>query len=273
MCGQVGMVFGRRERNQEDLDYLKWLFVWTLLVHEKRGPHATGVAWLKHGGEHSVLKRPMKASHFGNTSEFREFLGSVDSDITWLAGHTRWQTRGDASNNANNHPIRAGSIIGTHNGTILNADYLFERLDLPRHAEVDSEIIFRLADTTLKNGRIDLLAFKRHLALCRGLMSAVLASKLDSEAVVVIKGNKPLTLRYSAQFDVLFYASEACLLDVVLAGIEGWDDVSIKPMSLVRFNCNALPGFERLPLRFTATLTAAGFQRFTSRKEGSDIYE
>lgn len=270
MCGQVGMVFGSKERSQEDLDYLKWLFAWTLLVHEKRGPHATGVAWLKHSGEHSILKRPVRASEIGNASEFREFLGSIDSNVTWLAGHTRWQTRGDASNNADNHPIRAGSVIGTHNGTILNADYLFERFDLPRHAEVDSEIIFRLADATLNSGRIDLPAFKTHLALCRGLMSAVLASKSDPEAVVVIKGNKPLTLRYSAQFDVLFYASEASFLDVVLAGMEGWKDVLIKPMSLVRFHCDSLPDIERLPLRFSATPGAGGFQRFIGYEDGSD---
>lgn len=273
MCGQVGMIFGSRERSQEDLDYLKWLFVWTLLVHEKRGPHATGVAWLKRGGEHSILKSPMRASHFGNTSEFREFFGSIDSDVTWLAGHTRWQTRGDASNNANNHPIRAGNVIGTHNGTVLNADYLFERFDLPRHAEVDSEIIFRLADSTLHDGRIDVPAFKSRLALCRGLISAVLASKSDPEAVVVIKGNKPLTLRYSARLDVLFYASEASFLDVVLAGMESWKGVSVKPMSLARFNCDSLPDLERLPLRFLATPSAGGFQRFTGREDGSDSDE
>ena len=31
--------------------------------------------------------------------------------------------RGDERVNSNNHPIRAGKVIGTHNGTIYNADY------------------------------------------------------------------------------------------------------------------------------------------------------
>jgi glucosamine 6-phosphate synthetase-like amidotransferase/phosphosugar isomerase protein len=43
-------------------------------------------------------------------------------------GHTRWRTRGSETNSRNNHPIRAGIITGTHNGTIYNADYLFRRL-------------------------------------------------------------------------------------------------------------------------------------------------
>lgn len=36
-------------------------------------------------------------------------------------------------------------LIGAHNGTIYNADYLFRCFKLRRFAEVDSEILFRLA--------------------------------------------------------------------------------------------------------------------------------
>ena len=47
------------------------------------------------------------------------------------------RTRGDERVNSNNHPIRAGEVIGTHNGTIYNTDYLFRRWKLRRFAEVD----------------------------------------------------------------------------------------------------------------------------------------
>ena len=50
------------------------------------------------------------------------------------------RTRGDERVNRNNHPIRAGDVIGTHNGTIYNADYLFRRFKLRRFAEVDDII-------------------------------------------------------------------------------------------------------------------------------------
>lgn len=75
--------------------------------------------------------------------------------------------------------IRSGIIIGTHNGTIYNADYLFRRLGLPRYAEVDSELLFRLADRFAPDGTIDGRGFRKALRLCRGQMSAVLASRLD----------------------------------------------------------------------------------------------
>ena len=67
-------------------------------------------------------------------------------------GYTRWRTRGNEFNNHNNHPIRAGIVLGTHNGTIFNADHLFRRLGLPRYAEVDNELIFRLVDRFAPEG-------------------------------------------------------------------------------------------------------------------------
>ena len=71
-------------------------------------------------------------------------------------GHTRWPTRGDVRNNFNNHPLRCLDCLGTANGTITNADALFRRFRLRRHAEVDSELIFRLANRlTGENGQID----------------------------------------------------------------------------------------------------------------------
>ncbi len=83
---------------------------------------------------------------------------------------------------------QVGIIVGTYNGTIYNADYLFRRLGLPRYAEVDSELLFRLADRFAPNGTIDGRGFRKALCLCRGQMSAVLASLLDSGAITVLKG-------------------------------------------------------------------------------------
>lgn len=190
-------------------------------------------------------------------------ISEVGDDTTWLAGHTRWPTRGDVNVLANAHPIRAGAIVGTHNGTILNADDLFKRFDLPRFAEVDSEVIFRMADATLRDGRIDLVAFKKHLALCRGLMSAVLASKLDPKRVIIIKGNKPLELRYHPEYRAIVYASDRAYLDVALPPETGWEEIPTRAMSLMAFDCDDLPNFASQPFRLAGGRERAGFQRFT----------
>nr|WP_245590252.1 gamma-glutamylcyclotransferase [Desulfobulbus elongatus] len=118
MCGQVGIVFGRKRRRPEERDYLREVFIRMLLHSEERGPHASGLAWLKTDGSHRIFKRPMRAHELVYEKPFQELLGQVDNETTILMGHTRWRTRGNEFNNRNNHPIRAGIDIGTHNGTI-----------------------------------------------------------------------------------------------------------------------------------------------------------
>lgn len=207
MCSQIGIVFGTKKRKRDDTEYLVklfgWLFTYLLLLNERHGPHATGTALLKSDGEHILFKRPLRASEFVKDKGFRDLLWSVDARTTLLMGHTRWQTVGDASNNANNHPLRTGEVIGTANGTILNADDLFDHLELPRHAEVDSELIFRIADATLDQGCRDADAIKTRLALCQGQISAVVASRQDPKKVMIVKGNRPLELRHHIGHDVV----------------------------------------------------------------------
>ncbi len=263
MCAQVGVIFGTRKRKNDDQEHLDkmlgWLFTYLLLLSEKRGPHATGVALLKSDGECTLFKRPLKASEFIKEKGFKDVLFGVDARTTLLMGHTRWQTIGDASNNENNHPIRAGNVLGTHNGTILNADQLFDRLALPRHAEVDSELIFRIADATLDDGCLNPVAVKARLALCRGQISAVLASRRDPETVMVIKGNKPLELRHNEEHRTIVYASDAAYLDVVLAKENGWRALLAAPMSLLTFHCNDLPRYISEPFRLASSATGTGF--------------
>lgn len=82
----------------------------------------------------------MTAERFVTDKAFAELLAGINNRAALLLGHTRWRTRGDERVNSNNHPIRAGEVIGTHNGTIYNADYLFRRWKLRRFAEVDNPI-------------------------------------------------------------------------------------------------------------------------------------
>ncbi len=99
--------------------------------------------------------------------------------------HTHWRTQGHESNNRNNHPLRCGVTLGTHNGTIYNAGELFEVLGLPRFAQVDSEVIFRLADRFTPQAELNLEGFVKALRLYRGQMSAVLVSLLDPERIIL----------------------------------------------------------------------------------------
>ena len=256
MCGQIGIIFGQKHRSRKEMDHFRMVFTHLLLLSEKRGPHATGVAWLKQNGEHNISKRPGRAIDLVRDSTFYRFIAAVDSDVTWLAGHTRWQTRGDASNNRNNHPIRAGEVIGTHNGTITNADSLFTHFRLPRSAEVDSELLFRLAEAVLTEGCIDVTAFKARLALCKGQVSAVMASLLNPQKVVLIKGNKPLYIRYNRSYHVVIYSSDASYLDIALTDDRGWKPVGLKPMTIATFSCDDLKAMKFEPFEMANSARA-----------------
>jgi gamma-glutamylcyclotransferase (GGCT)/AIG2-like uncharacterized protein YtfP/predicted glutamine amidotransferase len=240
MCGQTGIIFGRQSRGKGSLPHLVDLFTRLLLLGEERGYDATGVALLKMDGDCSIVKAPVSASEFVHRPDFRRLLCFIDHRARVLMGHTRKSTRGGVEDSENNHPIKAGSVIGTHNGTIYNADSLFRLLDLPRHGEVDSEIIFRIADATLVSGRIQLSDLRSKLALCRGQMSAVLASTLDPEAVVLLKGNRPIELRYHPVYDVVLYASDKRHMDATLGERNGWQRLALPRMSIITLHCENL---------------------------------
>ncbi|HUT54332.1 MAG TPA: glucosamine 6-phosphate synthetase [bacterium] len=252
MCGLTGVIFGKKRRKPEELDHLTWLFTRLLVLSEERGPHATGAAWLDQGGEHRLFKLPVTAEQFIMDKAYHDLLSGVSNSTTLLLGHNRWRTRGDERNNLNNHPIRAGNVIGAHNGTILNADYLFTRFKVRRHAEVDSEIIFRLADRAFRNGQLDLDKFKRWVAHCRGQLTTIMASRKLPGTVLVLKGNKPLELRYSKRHRAVIYASDPAFLDAALAGERGWVEIPLPPMSLVVFRHDDLSGYSREVFTFQA---------------------
>ena len=109
-----------------------------LLGIEHRGQHATGAAWRETDQTITIQKRDLTAS------KWVEHLSMPRKTQTAVL-HTRFWTQGKPEVNANNHPIQSGSIVGVHNGTVWNDDWLYQ--DMPgvkRHAEVDSEAIFAL---------------------------------------------------------------------------------------------------------------------------------
>ncbi len=248
MCGQVGVIYGIAERREEEIDYLKWLFTYLLLLSEERGPYATGIGWLDSSGGYDVLKQPVRATESVKDKAYSRFLTGVSCDVTWLIGHTRWPTRGSVHDPANNHPL-VGSLLLTHNGHVSNASELFYRLKLPREAEVDSEIILRMAEDSLVNGRIDLDMLAAHLSLCRGQISAAMASTLDPQSVIFVKGNKPLELRYHPKHNAIIYASDLIYLNTALPPETEWRCIQIPPMSLVRFDCGSLPKHDLMRFR------------------------
>ena len=137
MCGIGGFCLNPKDHGQIDPDLLAG---YLLIECEARGKHASGAAWLSNGKVRSK-KAAVPASTWVKH-------GHHKSEATSRILHTRYATKGSPANPLNNHPIKQGTIIGTHNGTLDygHDDDLFAMLgdDVDRHGEVDSEAIFAL---------------------------------------------------------------------------------------------------------------------------------
>lgn len=136
MCGIAGFNLSPTESQLTDP---KRLAAALLLEIERRGRDAAGAAWLTDEGDSWIQKVDVPA---------RTLVADLDMEPTTHTAilHTRWATLGEPEDNANNHPIDVGGIVGVHNGMIRNHRSLFGLLDpsVERFGQVDSEAIFAL---------------------------------------------------------------------------------------------------------------------------------
>jgi len=230
VCGLAGIILGKKLRRRSEIDEIGSIFTELLLLNQYRGKHAAGLATVQRDGTYSLFKRPGPAAKLVIDETYSEIMGRLDNGTTCILGHTRLKTRGSEANSLNNQPLRAGAVIGCHNGTIINADRLFKRYRLRRAAETDSEFIFRLAD---KKKSIE--DFRVCVRDVRGGMSAVFTRTSAPGTILVIKGNRPLTLWYHERFRAVFYSSEEWPLLRVIGKSGDVVPLDVVPFTLLVF--------------------------------------
>jgi glucosamine 6-phosphate synthetase-like amidotransferase/phosphosugar isomerase protein len=108
----------------------------------ERGADAVGYAYRRGTSPVTIHKQRSGAS------ALLEQVQLPDS-VTEALIHVRDYTKGHPRIEANNHPIRHGSVVGVHNGIIFNDDELMDLHGFERaepEMTVDSEAIFALAE-------------------------------------------------------------------------------------------------------------------------------
>jgi glucosamine 6-phosphate synthetase-like amidotransferase/phosphosugar isomerase protein len=134
---------------------------------------------------------------------------SIPSAATQVLVHVRDYTKGHPSLDANNHPIRHGSIVGIHNGVIRNDEEIFARHGFERaepDMTVDSEAIFALAERERSRARV--------LEQLYGSMATAWLDERDPEVVFLARGvGRPLWLGEGGR--ELFFASTREALELV----------------------------------------------------------
>jgi glucosamine 6-phosphate synthetase-like amidotransferase/phosphosugar isomerase protein len=123
--------------------------------------------------------------------------------------HVRDYTKGHPSLEANNHPIRHGSVIGIHNGIIRNDEEIFAEYGFERAAPkmtVDSEAIFALMELERSSARA--------LDKLYGSMASAWMDEREADVVYLARGmGRPLWIGEGRH--ALFFASTKAALELV----------------------------------------------------------
>ena len=200
MCGLAGGALGPKRRRRAELEGIAEVFTDLLVLNESRGRDASGVALVDRDGSHMLVKRAVPASLLVEFPVYDAVLDEITNRTTALLGHTRFPTRGTVANPLNNQPLRRGRTLGTHNGTIANA----EELGYGKIAAVDSEVLVLAAECSNS-----LAEFVRRIGEMTGDLAGAIAKLDDPTRVQLLRGNKPLAICYHPRWEATFWSSLA----------------------------------------------------------------
>jgi glucosamine 6-phosphate synthetase-like amidotransferase/phosphosugar isomerase protein len=205
----------------------------------ERGADAVGYAHRSPGGAVTVHKQRSGAS------AVLERI-AIPADARQVLLHVRDYTKGHPRIDANNHPVRHGTVVGVHNGTILNDDELMARHGF-RRAEpgmtVDSEVIFALAEATRSRAR----GFEDF----RGSMAAAWLDEREPDLLYLARGvGRPLWVGTTRR--EVFFASTEHALEIA----EHYTGLRLRKRELAEGTLVALSGARAARReRFTPDLT------------------
>lgn len=214
VCGIAAILLHPQKRSAEQWQAIRQAFRLNLIFNEQRGPAATGVAVMDTDGMVALCKRPLPASAFTETLEYRQALERVGRRTSLILGHTRLPTKGDPLQGTNNHPIRAGAVVGVHNGHIANDDELFLATGFERRGEVDSEIVFRLLEGVrpgIRAGRY-LDQVRQRIELLQGEYTFMACDQRRPEQLLVLRDGNPLCAHFTKDWNAVVFSSRYAYL-------------------------------------------------------------
>ena len=193
-CGLVGCagaaLTGKHERAFKDL----------LIVDTVRGPHSTGIMAAPNNGDVEVFKRALLPPDLFTMYGCQKLFSTQNHA---LIGHNRWATKG-AINGINAHPFEFKSLVGAHNGTLVNQRLLPDHMEF----EVDSENIFH---------SIEKIGLKDTVASLNGAYALTWYDKANRSVNLIRNKERPMFVTFTEDEMVMFWASESWMLSGVLA--------------------------------------------------------
>jgi len=156
MCGIFGII-SKVPINKREIKYLSTSI-------QKRGKDASGI----------MFYHSQKKAYFAKRSSERitNLLRKTQTkEVNFLIGHSRLVT----NSYEDNQPIIRNNISVIHNGIIVNAEEIWEKLNINPFQKIDSEILAGITEDSLSNSISLSSIVKKIIALTKGTISTGIA--------------------------------------------------------------------------------------------------
>ncbi len=258
-CGVVGVY---RSKNIEVAN----MVYYGIHSLQHRGQESAGIA--TNDGLNPHFHKGMGLVHeVFNDNIFAKLKGHIG------IGHVRYSTTGE-SYVANAQPLvvkyRKGSIGLAHNGNLINAHLLREKLEeegVVFQTTIDSEVIVNLIARFSNEGMI--YAIERTMELIKGAYALVVMTEEQLIGIRDPHGLRPLCLGKLEEGYVL--ASESCALDVL--GAEFIRDIEPGEIVSIDENGYKIKKFEKTPNKASCIFEYIYFARPDSVIDGVGVYQ
>lgn len=207
MCGIFGIISPDGRFISQHLGHL-------FQLSESRGKEAAGIAILR-GDTITVFKEAQSASEMLRRPGYRRLLNDVTklgpAPITAI-GHSRLVTNGLDAIPANNQPVICESLVGIHNGIIVNDAALAAQFGIRRTAEVDTEVLLALVEHFRRAGSDLLFAAAQAFRQIEGTASVAIVSSNDRRLILGTNNGSLHVWRRGEREDAIYFASEDYIL-------------------------------------------------------------
>jgi len=247
MCSICGIGFlksARADGKKREADKMRALLTNLMVACQPGGRAASGVSFMREK-KLDVLRRGMSSTELVQTKEYKDLLGeciSEDNKYNYLQsiiGHCRLPTKGSPMNNKNNHPVLVNNIVGVHNGCIGNDDKLFREHNLPRIAQVDTEIIFSLISLYAnKVGASVQDSIEKACSKLTGSFACALQDRNNPYNLYLFRAYNGTTIRHYIDAGIIVFATSDSYIDQAAAKLElgAFKYISYKTDSGISFN-------------------------------------
>lgn len=193
-----------------------------LVRAQSRGAAATGVVLMSRENGWSkpkafVLRSPLPAEKFVESSDYKKLISKLNENTLSIIGHTRAVTGGaPAENNTNNHPHFAGSIVGVHNGRIINDTHLWNKYAayMTPKGCCDSEVMFALINHKLVTLEPTENAIEKAMEQLEGWWATALVNLQEPQKVFLLRDDStPLEVAWWTLGEAALFGSDYSYLE------------------------------------------------------------